>query len=164
MSINRTPKTWGTEELTSTDLNAEVKALWAGLQAAWTAYTPSWTASGTNPSIGNGTIAGSYLQVGKTILVRLNITAGSSTTYGTGNYAVSLPVAANATGRQIIQGDVAIGSTYRVRGRIEAGASVAQLWTPGTSAGGADRTVTPTAPTTFVSGAVLVLQGVYEAA
>lgn len=63
---------------------------WAG---AFAAYTPTWTAT-TAPAIGNGTLAGRFLQVGKAIIGSVDLTAGSTTTFGTGSWDIGLPVAA----------------------------------------------------------------------
>ena len=60
---------------------------------AWTSYTPTWTAIVTNPVIGNGTIQAAYIQIGKIVFVRVTITGGTTTTWGSGGYAFSLPVA-----------------------------------------------------------------------
>jgi hypothetical protein len=59
--------------------------------ADWTSYTPSWIASGTAPSLGNGTLQGTYLQVGKIVYVIISFKAGSTTTFGTGTWSFSLP-------------------------------------------------------------------------
>lgn len=64
---------------------------------AWTAYTPTWTASSTNPSLGNGTLTGAYIQIGKTVHYRIRLRAGSTTTFGSGVYRFSLPVTTVAT-------------------------------------------------------------------
>ena len=64
------------------------------IESAWTSYVPVWTASGSNPVIGNGTIEGWYKIIGKTCFVRGNIAMGSSTTFGTGEWYVSMPVTA----------------------------------------------------------------------
>lgn len=112
MSINRTPKTWGSEVLTSTDLNAEVNDLWDGLQAAWDTYTPAWTSNGSAPSIGNGSISGKYYRVGKTVKAAIEITIGTTTVVGTGFYGFSLPVAcARTTYFPVGVGIVADGTT-----------------------------------------------------
>jgi hypothetical protein len=67
------------------------------IETAWASYTPVWTASVTNPVIGNGTIEGYYKVIGKTCFVRGNIVMGSSTTFGSGEWYVSMPfTAANA--------------------------------------------------------------------
>jgi len=60
---------------------------------AWTSYTPTWTASVTNPVLGDGTIDGRYKQFGKIVHFYINILMGSTTTFGTGDWRVSLPVA-----------------------------------------------------------------------
>ncbi len=57
----------------------------------WQSYTVSWTASTTNPSIGNGTLDGKYVQIGKTIICNIRLAIGSTTTFGSGVYGFSLP-------------------------------------------------------------------------
>lgn len=59
----------------------------------WDDYTPVWTTTGTAPSLGNGTLTGRFQQVGNTVHFTLNFTAGSTTTFGTGDFRFSLPVA-----------------------------------------------------------------------
>jgi hypothetical protein len=66
------------------------------LQGSWYSYTPTWTGATTNPVINNGTLAGFYTQVGKTVKARIEVAAGSSTTYGSGLYSWALPVPALA--------------------------------------------------------------------
>ena len=63
----------------------------------WTAYTPTWSAPTTNPSIGNGTLVGRYTQIGKTCILIIGLTMGSTTTYGSGNWSFSLPKTAKNT-------------------------------------------------------------------
>jgi len=60
-------------------------------------YTPTWTSSGTQPNIGNGSIQGSYFQFQKFVVGEIQIVIGSTTTFGTGTYLVSLPLPANST-------------------------------------------------------------------
>ena len=62
---------------------------------AWVSYTPSWTSNSVNPSIGNGTITGQYKLIGKTCFVRGNIAMGSTTTFGSGEWYVSMPFTAS---------------------------------------------------------------------
>jgi len=57
----------------------------------WKDYTPVWTATTTNPSIGNGSLFGRYTIVGKTCTCNFNLTAGSTTTFGSGNWEFSVP-------------------------------------------------------------------------
>lgn len=57
-------------------------------------YTPTWGAdAGTPPAIGNGTIAGRYLEIGKLVAGQIVITMGSTTTFGSGGtfYTFGLP-------------------------------------------------------------------------
>lgn len=84
--------------LTASDLNDAIASavISTGL-GAWTSYTPTWTASTTNPAIGNGTITGSNWKAGRLLVARFAITMGSTTTYGSGAYIVSLPQSMNAT-------------------------------------------------------------------
>ena len=66
--------------------------------ADWTSYTPTWASSGTAPSLGNGTLQGLYLQVGKLVHVLINFKAGSTTTFGTGAWSFTLPFASKSLG------------------------------------------------------------------
>jgi hypothetical protein len=59
-------------------------------------YSPTWTSTGTAPSLGNGTLSARYFQIQKIIFVELYFTPGSTTSYGTGIYKFSLPIAARA--------------------------------------------------------------------
>lgn len=86
-----TPKTWASEAMTSTDLNAYVRDPIAALDT-WTSYTPTWASTGTAPAILNGTLVGRYTQVLKTCFFAVGVTIGSTTTFGTGNYTLTLPL------------------------------------------------------------------------
>ena len=57
----------------------------------WVSYTPTWTASSSNPAIGNGTISGRYRRIGDSIELQYNIKTGTTTTYGSGVYYISIP-------------------------------------------------------------------------
>jgi len=71
--------------------------LWLPSDTTWQTYTPSWTSSGTAPAIGNGTLIGRYMRHGKMCTVSVRLVAGSSTTFGTGAYFLSLPFTSVAT-------------------------------------------------------------------
>jgi len=79
----------------STNLTGSVTINNSRIDTAWTAYTPQWTAASSNPAIGNGTIEGYYKVVGKTCFVRGNIAMGSTTTFGSGEWYVSMPFTAS---------------------------------------------------------------------
>jgi hypothetical protein len=69
------------------------------LTAVWTDYSGSlaWTAASVNPALGNGTKTARYIQTGKLVLYAGVITMGSTTTFGTGLWSISLPVTSNGT-------------------------------------------------------------------
>ncbi len=82
-------------------LEREVERLqrWERPAYIWKAYTPTWTADTTNPAIGNGTLTGRYIVIGKLCTYVLGLVMGSTTTYGSGNWAFSLPInAVNTAG------------------------------------------------------------------
>lgn len=97
MSLNSTPRTWvAAETVTAALMNTEARDALTGIQAAWDSYTPTWTAVTTNPVLGNGTLTGAWLRIGKTFRFRISLTMGSSTTYGTGPWRFALPAGAHA--------------------------------------------------------------------
>jgi hypothetical protein len=52
-----------------------------------TTYTPTWAAtSGTPPAIGNGSLGGAWKRDGEHVHVNINLTGGSTTTWGNGGY------------------------------------------------------------------------------
>lgn len=55
-------------------------------------FTPTWTSSGTAPAIGNGTFTGYFSMSGKKVYLRFKFVGGSTTTWGTGTYYITLPV------------------------------------------------------------------------
>ena len=71
---------------------------------AWTAYTPALTASSSNPTLGTGSEAtGTYIRNGRTIHGKAFIKFGTSgTAAGSGEYRVSLPVAARTGTEDIV--------------------------------------------------------------
>ena len=82
-------------------LEREVERLqrWEQPVGKWQSYTVSWTAESTNPAIGNGTLAGRYNVIGKLCTYVLGLVMGSTTNYGSGNWAFSLPInAVNTAG------------------------------------------------------------------
>jgi transcription elongation factor len=91
----------------------------------WVAYTPAWTAAGTAPALGAGTLAGAGLRVGKTGSLWVQLTAGADTTFGTGQWSLSLPahwVAKRATDLNVTASD---GTNWAVgRATIAAGAAL----------------------------------------
>jgi hypothetical protein len=86
----------GTSNPTATlDVSGSVAINGSNITSGWTAYTPVWTAASVNPVIGNGTIEGYYKVIGKTCFVRGNVAMGSTTTFGSGEWYISMPFTAS---------------------------------------------------------------------
>lgn len=155
--------TWLTNEIpTSANMNGQIRDLINGF-GAWTAYSPSWTSSGTAPALGNGTLTGAYTQIGKMVWWQAALTAGSTTTFGTGTYFLSLPVACSFAGNTPI-GHVDLihaGSQYLGIATLQGSSTTAGFLTQ--AAAGASALVTATSPFTWASGDVLNLSGTYQA-
>ena len=145
-------------KMVATDFDAYENAT-----AAWTSYTPAWTASSVNPALGNGTLTGNYTQVGKLVFLRIVLTMGSTSTFGTGAWSISLPVGAKASS---------------IIGALAEDSSASQRWAGQvriitTSATGdnmrivvadASGAVNSTVPFTWATSDSLILSGLYEAA
>jgi len=83
----------------------------------WQSYTPTLFGSVTNPTIGNGTITGRYVNIGATVVGEIQIIAGDTGfNRGSGAYSVSLPVAGIVENYQpigqVIMRDEGPGITY----------------------------------------------------
>jgi hypothetical protein len=96
----------------------------AAITPIWASWTPTWTTStGVNtPSFGNATVTGSYCQAGDAVMFRLEITFGTSTTFGGGgsgdNWRFSLPVTAAATANVVGFGEAQDTSVGGSLGRV----------------------------------------------
>lgn len=141
------------------------------LASAWASFTPTWTATVTNPVIGDGTLAGRYKQVGKMVFFQIAMTAGSTTTFGSGTYAFALPVDFLATAGTpqatavlpVAQVRCATSAANVVGyGFLASGPIIrASLWQSGTTdLNGAPLTAVTVAWTT---GDVITIAGCYEA-
>lgn len=144
----------------------------AGIVAseAWTDYTPALTGSTSNPVLGaSSTAVGRFQKVGRTVNGWLKIKFGTSgTSFGSGNYQVSLPVAAAtvAAGVTIIQGsgylfDNSANTPFFIVPYQDNAFSSSVLQLIYTNA---TVTVTPTNPFTWANTDEVVIQFRYEAA
>jgi hypothetical protein len=77
-------------------------------QGAMIAYTSIWAGFTTNPVLGNGTQLAQYLLRGTMVLVGINITAGTTTTFGTGFWTHTVPIAPSGAAPQFALSGVAI--------------------------------------------------------
>jgi hypothetical protein len=78
---------------------------WLSYDTVWQTYTPAWTSSGTAPVLNNGSVVGRYMRQGKNCITGTRIIMGSTSSFGTGAYFLSLPF--TAAGTQIY-----IGTSY----------------------------------------------------
>jgi hypothetical protein len=132
----------------------------------WISYTPAWTAVTTNPTIGNGILTGGYRRIGNQIDFWIRMAAGSTTTFGSGAYYLSLPVATTVDDGAYNFGFEAL--------LLDAGTA----WYPlfygiGASDGqvskflilsGTTGNINPTSPFTWASGDNIFVQGSYRVA
>lgn len=149
---------WVAQQITNAQISSSAAIAVSKLSGAWSSYTPTWTGTGSNPAIGNGTLAGGYFQVGKMVLFRVVMSPGSTTTFGSGAWLFSLPVpaAASEVGGIFGIGSDASAGTFSVIG----GYSITNA-VPLSTAGA---NVSPTVPFTWASGDALRFRGFYEAA
>lgn len=155
------PRTWvDGETVTATLLNTHLRDNLKAIGDPWTAYTPAWTAATTNPALGNGTLVGAYLSLGKLVVWRIRLTIGSTTTLGSGIYSFSLPVNGNPDGidaaGQGIARDNSPVAYSPLTARIVAG--TVDLIT------GSGSRVDQATPFAWATGDTIAVGGVYEAA
>lgn len=132
-------------------------------QGEWTGFTPTWTAATSNPTVGDGLIEGRYKMVGKTVHVWMMMTMGSTTTFGTGEYKISLPVAARSIASVVLNLVMYDNGTrhynslahndYTTGGSLN-NTSVTLFWDTGV--------VTESAPFTWADGDWFIISGTYE--
>lgn len=130
------------------------------LTGAWTSYTPTWASFGTQPAIGNGTLTGRYARVGKRIAFSIDLVIGSTTTFGTNLYTLSIP--ATAAANQVCVAyleDNSTGFRYVGAAGILVGGAILNpiVFTNGTSG------FSSSSPVTLATGDVVRTTGEYEA-
>lgn len=125
-----------------------------------TSFVTAWTAATTNPSIGNGSSTGGYYLLGPLCFFWIVITSGSTTSYGSGAYSFTLPVA--STQQTNVYGEVHLsgGNPYPLIADLQASNSFSPKAWP-TAAGNPTVSMTPTVPATLASGATIRFNGVY---
>ena len=130
------------------------------LNSGWQSYTPTWTAATTNPSIGNGKLSGRYLQIGKLVYCQFKMVAGSTTTFGSGEWRFSYPVSPNTSYIDLQVGSSLLadaGTRYYDGVTIYGGATFMTIIVGGD-------VIHATAPFTWTNGDLLIVNIIYEAA
>lgn len=84
---------------------------WVMWDTHWWTYAPGWWSSATQPSIGNGSITGKFLRSGRECSVHIALIAGSTTTYGSGQYYFSTPSAMSSPPHSSI---VTLGTAWAI--------------------------------------------------
>jgi len=143
--------------LTAADLNA--------IATTSTTYTPTWASTGTQPTLGNGTLSGRYIKINKLVWVQIFMLTGSTTTYGTGLYSWSIPSGIPARSglfNFMSQGvgrlyDPVTGPYFGHAGFYAGSTTAITLYVGNTVA-------QPTAPFTFTTNDEVIMTFTYEAA
>jgi hypothetical protein len=130
--------------------------------SGWTVYTPTWTGSLSNPAIGDGKIEGRFFKQGSLIIYNGLINVGSTTTFGSGDWRISLPVACANN-----DPNVAIGSLYLLDAGTRNYTGITYMF--GTNAfyminDNSTGAVGPTIPFTWATNDLIRWTIVYEAA
>lgn len=133
------------------------------IAGAWTTFTPTMS---LGFALGNATYVAQYMQVGKLVVFAIEITFGTTSTYGT-SMGIALPVTAAANAR--LTGLAAIfidAGVSNYLGVVSSNSTTAMILrsaktdaATGTAAG-----ITSTSPFTFGTGDGVAISGFYEAA
>ena len=149
------PRTWVVGEVVAAaTMNAEIRDQFADLIAGGTSYAVSWTTTGTAPAVNNGTLTGRSKLVGKMCDATIKLTAGTTTTYGSGNWMFSLPYTASSSAEFVCRafaGDSSVGAAGYSQGTayIAAGGTTVAVYFGNT---GASTAAAATVPQTWANG------------
>jgi hypothetical protein len=140
--------------------DTEIYDRWVDLGTSWATYTTAWTAS-SNPSIGGGSLSAAFKRwdQGKLIQIRIRMTAGTGTTFGSGLWSFSLPPGLTVPASSPIHAhllDSSAGDRYMAAGYITQANGVERIVVNGNSG------VSATSPYTWATGDTLFLGGTFE--
>jgi hypothetical protein len=134
-----------------------------GIESAWTPYTPTFF----NVTVGNGTLAAAYKQIGKIVFARVAFNFGSTTSIS-GPIVFSLPVTSIAyqSNFTIAPAYIEDAGTAGLTGTLQLqNTTTARLFAIGTAgAYGGSSDTSPTVPMTWTTNDLFRTQFVYEAA
>lgn len=158
-----TPRTWVVgETVTAALMNQEIRDQFDSMFAAWTSYTPAWTATTTNPVVNNGTLTGRYMKYGRTCHVQVDLTCGSTTTYGSGAYSMSLPFTTASVGFRSGTLHAFLSQRYLGQALASPSGSTALLFFPASGSVSNLSSAGPTVPITWASTAQLRMSLTFE--
>lgn len=135
-------------------------------EPAWQSWTPVIKGTTTDPTMGNSTLVGRYLQVGKTVSLRLYLEIGSTFNPGAGVYMIpTLPVAPRTDYWQplLVSANLASPAVgdYAGVAKIEGSAGIVRIHV---YRGGTTVSLGAVGADNFVTGNRLMISGTYEAA
>ncbi|MFD8404673.1 hypothetical protein ACFV1G_08315 [Streptomyces anulatus] len=163
--MTTTPRTWASGEVpTGSTFNTEIRDQFGSMFDAWTPYTPTWSGATTNPAIGNGVLLGRYMKWGRTCQVRIDISMGSTTTYGSGGWSLSLPAAAHGSGAQLGLAHAFQSQRNAGQFNVSPGASVGLVFFPNSGTPANLAWASSSVPLTWASGGRLTVEMTYETA
>jgi hypothetical protein len=160
------------EQVTAALMNQEIRDQFNSFFGAWSTYTPGWFAeTGTNPTIGNGTLSGRYLKTGRTVDWVVQLSWGSTSAGGSGggseNWMFGLPAApAAGVSQRIVNVDAfdASSSLHYSANAIYATTNGGVFRTIVSNRADASGIWDSTLPFVYAAGDILYASGRYEAA
>lgn len=146
------------------EILAAIEGGGGGGAPAWEAYTPTFSAEDTPLSLGDGTVLGEYVRWSNDLVqFRAKLTQGTTTTYGEGALAVTLPSlpAAGWGNSAVGVWEFGEGNSPYITGESALSGDLAGVWL---SMGDGGRLDGETAATYLSSeGATLIVAGAYRA-
>lgn len=149
----------GAVALLASVAKADLSTAAGELGAAWTSYTPT----DSNIVVGNGTRSAAYIQIGKTVIFRWHLAAGTTSTLNAVSNAVGLPVAAKAGIYQVASAYMRNAGVRHWVGVAYLSGSYGTLVNTESGANGLTASGSPSAAW-FGNGDFLTVTGIYEAA
>lgn len=163
-SYTGTPPTFLVGELPDADKLLEITNYMTAQTAAWTSAAPTWTAFAGTPVVGNGTLAGRYKKIGKTVHWEIQLVAGTTTTFGTGGTSFKFTIPGGGTAAATFVGsgwffDASAPANYNLTWKLDTGLTELRIWRNDASP---SAELTNTAPVTMATSDILTLSGVVE--
>lgn len=159
-----TPRTWVVGEIVDdVMLNTEIRDQFNSQYAAWTTYTPTWSGP-TPPTLGNGTLTGRYIKIGRTVTVSIILTVGSTTTLGSGAYTYSLPFTVASASVHYLGSARLVGTdVWHGQTSVSTGASSANFTFPTSGTNTKSANQSGTVPETLAAGTTVRATVTYQA-
>jgi hypothetical protein len=150
-------------DLRANSLHANVSMNAPGIGGfVYTDYTPIFTTTGTQPVAGNATGFGRVWRIGNLHLFMMSWTAGSTTTFGTGQFTFNFPTTmADATCHFLCRFAVAAGTGHWGWGQAASSTQWRLFYGQGTIVGMPHVAVTGTAPWTWAANCTIAAYGFY---